>query len=449
MWNVNMQKVEVSEMKPSLYNLFLTLENGDFLVYNCLHDKVAVIDGETRAALADGSIEDEEIQNAMVQTGFLTGDDVDELKIVRSRRREAIARNYAQQVGISYVLTYQCNLACTYCYEQGIRSLGGMMDRNTIDTIIHFLTQRVESKPSLRRIVTRLYGGEPLLNWEGCVHILSETDRIAAEHSLQTHVSLITNSTLFQDFMWEVLSSHGMGKLQITLDGCVEDHNQRRITPQGKGTYTTIMESIGKALDAGIVPEIRVNLDEKNYKRVGLLFDDLKERGYGDVTIQVGIVSGLQMHCPSDRLNCLKPTLLSKVLPYVWEQAESRQFTLFEEPIGKPIYCQFDLLDFFVIDPFLDVYKCWDLIGMKEHRIGRLSGGTFLKEYPYFDVTSRDVTLFNGCRECDILPVCSGSCAARAYDCFGTYHAAGCYQERYLIEQRVRRHIQKKVGEKL
>lgn len=433
-------------MKQSKYNIYLPVESGEIIVYNCLTDKSAKIDDQMRTAITEGAtaIEDQSLKKTLVEMGFIIDDDHDELKIIRSRRREAIARSFAEQIGITFILTYSCNLACTYCYEQGIRSLGGMMSATTIHTIMDFVHSRIEKKPSMQRLVSRLYGGEPLLNWKGCSHILKEIEETVSEHSISKNVALITNATLFTDAIWETLASFGLEKLQITLDGCKEDHNSRRITPDGEGTYDLIMENIGRALDNNIEPEIRVNLDEKNYQRAEILFDDLKERKY-QVPIQVGIVSGLEMHCPTDRVNCLTPTSVAEVLPSIWKKAEDRGFAIVGDSINTPVFCQFDLLDFYVVDPFLDVYKCWDLIGVEEHKIGKISDGVFLAEYPYFDSTSRDVTLFNGCAGCDILPLCRGGCAARAYDCFGTYHAAGCYQERYLMEQKLKRYLTEKL----
>ena len=427
-------------MKQSRYNSYLLLESGEFLLYNSFHDKKAIIDEEMRISLTNGVIEDKDLEITLVDSGFLVGDTVDELKMVRGKRREAIARNFAEKVGVTFVLTYSCNLSCTYCYEQGVRSRGGFMNTTVIDAIMKFARRQIERKHSAKFFFSRLYGGEPLLNWKGCQHILTHIENMVDEYSIENFTSLITNATLFTDPMWEIFSSFGLEKLQITLDGCKEDHNKRRIMPDGSGTYDMIMKAIGRAFDMGIIPEIRVNLDEENYRSIESLFDDLKENGFEKAKIQLGFIKGLQMHCSSNPTSCLKPTILAELLPYIWEQAGNRGLEVLEST-NNAIFCQFDLLDFYVIDPFLDVYKCWDLIGMKEHRIGKIVDSQFFPEYAYFDSISRDVTLFNGCRECDILPVCNGGCAARAYDCFGTYHAAGCFQERYVVEQRLKRHI--------
>lgn len=432
-------------MKPSKYNIYYSLGNKDILLYNCLTDRMAIVDQEAQKSIMDGIIEDEELRIAMANEGFIVEDTVDELKIVRSKRMRAIADNYAAQVGMTFIMTYACNLSCTYCYEKGVRSLGGMMTADAISQIWEFVKRRIEEKKTVKRVVARLYGGEPLLNWDGCHTILKKIDASTKEYGIKKNVSLITNATLFTNTIWETLSSFGLEKLQITLDGCKKDHNQRRVTPQNEGTYDGIIKNIGEALDRGFTPEVRINLDEKNYQQVGILLDDLKEKGLTKIKIQVGVVSGLQMHCPSDRMSCIIPSSAGKIIPFVLHEIETRKFQITEGSLGNPVFCQFDLLDFYVVDPFLDVYKCWDLIGMKEHRIGKLNNSTFYPEYMYYEATSRDITQFNGCSDCDILPMCNGSCAARAYDSFGTYHAAGCYLERKLIEERIRRYIQKKM----
>jgi uncharacterized protein len=97
----------------------------------------------------------------------------------------------------------------------------------------------------------------------------------------------------------------------------------------------------------------------------------------------------------------------------------------------------------YTIDPLGDVYKCWNMVGQRIHRIGVIDkNGRLRVEYPYYDIMSRDPLQIKECRNCKLLPMCGGNCIARAYFREGTYHARGCYGELLYINEVIKTVIQ-------
>ena len=68
-------------------------------------------------------------------------------------------------VTLQIMVTEKCNLYCSYCY---INNREVFMDRETFDDFY-------ESFPFDEKINLDLFGGEPLLNWDLCKHIIEKT----------------------------------------------------------------------------------------------------------------------------------------------------------------------------------------------------------------------------------------------------------------------------------
>ena len=93
----------------------------------------------------------------------------------------------------------------------------------------------------------------------------------------------------------------------------------------------------------------------------------------------------------------------------------------------------------FIVDPFGDVYKCWELVGLQEHVVGRLNeDGTMEQTDVYGDVLERDPTRIKQCASHSYLPSCGGGCVCKAYWQKGTYNTPGCGTENFLLPEKVR-----------
>ena len=91
-------------------------------------------------------------------------------------------------------------------------------------------------------------------------------------------------------------------------------------------------------------------------------------------------------------------------------------YKIFPPHLGSIIHCDGDRENFYLIDPFLDVYKCSASAGSDKLRAGHLSdSGEMIPTSFYYEWESRDPTEIEGCRDCWALPVCAGGCKHGLY----------------------------------
>lgn len=118
----------------------------------------------------------------------------------------------------TFLITYNCNFRCPYCYESPISAGGNcwskqvftkeMVDR-LYDSLLEISPRELHSK----RIT--LYGGEPLLaeNKEIVSYIVSKGVKLGYTFDA------VTNGYDLEVYA-DLLSSDKIAFLQITLDGC-------------------------------------------------------------------------------------------------------------------------------------------------------------------------------------------------------------------------------------
>lgn len=110
---------------------------------------------------------------------------------------------------------HDCNLACTYCYNQRGRAVApfAMMSLDTAKAAIG----RFFREPGVS-YAAALYGGEPLLN-AGLVRPLAEhVERLRQERDIRISLSATTNGTVMNRELLELLGRH-FSSVTVSLDG--------------------------------------------------------------------------------------------------------------------------------------------------------------------------------------------------------------------------------------
>jgi uncharacterized protein len=110
-----------------------------------------------------------------------------------------------------------------------------------------------------------LFGGEPLLNREGCLALL----RRCGER-ISTTGSMISNGTLLSGSLAAQLESAGLRTVQITLDGPRAVHDAVRVTRAGRGTFDAILSNVAAAQErTQLAITLRVNLTARVLPAIG------------------------------------------------------------------------------------------------------------------------------------------------------------------------------------
>jgi len=144
----------------------------------------------------------------------------------------------------SIAITYNCNFACTYCYERKIRSECTVrVNREMID---RFYEISVKEKDKIIESIG-IAGGEPLMyeNAEILEYFLREGKRRGFSFDI------ITNSYELIEFL-DMLKKNNVKIVKVTLDGPKEVHDKRRIHRKDGGTYDKILDGIKEAQANGI-----------------------------------------------------------------------------------------------------------------------------------------------------------------------------------------------------
>lgn len=441
-------------LKPSRYNFFVPYKDH-YLLYNTRTNALAVVDEEMKESLESFDQEvilqtPEEELNIMKERGFLLESGVDELLEVKYRHFKYIINNFNNLVELTLVMTYKCNLACTYCYEKGI-TLTRSMDTPTLDIVTKYIKTQAVGERYKKLINILFYGGEPLLNWKGCKYVLDFLSECHTKYRNPIETRLVTNGVLLTDRILQEFRECNVVLIQMTLDGAKKDHDQRRKTHSGKGTYDIIMDRITRVYEIDKeLPHIRINIDSTNYHNIPLLFDDLSERGLTDISVYFGMVQEFSIGCRSGDASCFDLKDMQDVLPELWRLARSKGFIIKTRPTITPVYCMFDLAHAFVIDPFGDFYNCWDAVGIKDFCIGSLDEkGTLQPNKNFYHALSRDPTTFRECKTCPMLPVCMGGCAFLSYRIHGNFHSAGCGDYKKIIGDRLKWYVEREYAHKL
>ena len=82
----------------------------------------------------------------------------------------------------------------------------------------------------------------------------------------------------------------------------------------------------------------------------------------------------------------------------------------------------------FVIDPFGDIYKCWEEVGIKDKAIGNIHSEYF--NYNYFKWVGYNPLLIDKCSKCRLIALCGGGCVS-----YGSHKDPYCYPvQKFLLE---------------
>lgn len=264
------------QYKPSLYNIIVKLPDkpNQFLlvhgysgaidlvnknVVNLLKSKKLITPGASQSL----NISEDTVQN-LIKRGYLTDmSPVHERDYVH-KMATIMHKIQKRKSGFLFLVAYDCNFRCPYCYENTISSSGRAWSKKvfTKEMVDRAYETMLEINPDddkhSKTII--LYGGEPLLkeNYNIVKYIVKEGvkrgykfDAVTNGFDLQTYSNLLGK----ENIKW----------LQITIDGNQINHNNRRIHYIYGNSFNRIIKNIGFALKKNIKVSLRINIDKNNF----------------------------------------------------------------------------------------------------------------------------------------------------------------------------------------
>jgi uncharacterized protein len=403
-------------LKTSFYN-HLFESNNNYFIYNLLSTGIAQLDENTYSALQTNNLQsiDNNTIDALTTEGFLVEDDVDENLCYKYYYDRARFSASADILNIIFIPSYNCNLRCPYCYE-GENKTSGKIKLNQIDLILSFIQKQIDKSQNstpIKMLTTLLYGGEPMMNKVALKKYCAGIIDIVKKNNLKYHFDMASNLTLLDDEIINLIKDYNI-LVQVSIDGIKEQHDTRRVTATGKGTFDTIVVNLEKLINAGLKKNImiRANIDSDNLEQAEALFNQMKKYSddiyFGLLTKYNGFNDGYEKQCINT--DCSKALLLDTHKIY-------KKFNLpIPQKFGKKGPCAINCENKFIVDYALNVYKCDLLVNNPKCRIGVINeNGDIEYNSNFYKQMNFSPFNYDKCRNCKFLPICGGGCPAKDF----------------------------------
>jgi len=257
-------------------------------------------------------------------------------------------------LNITFQVTEDCNLDCSYCYE--LHKKPGILPLEYARKFIEMLVDEPnivgydEKDPMLIQArngaVLDFIGGDALMVPKLCDDILKYFQFYTG---IQKHkwfnnwrANISTNGTLFgnsqvQDFMYKYQKTLSVG---VSIDGCPELHDKNRVFKNGKGSFDTIMKYWDWykewAKGANIALSTKATLSRES---IPYMYDSIKflheEMNIVDINMNF-IFEDMSM---AERDYALLDEQLEQIVGYILEHRNDLYFSMLSEifGIGHPL----------------------------------------------------------------------------------------------------------------
>jgi uncharacterized protein len=161
-------------------------------------------------------------------------------------------------------LTEDCNLSCPYCYaDRGSRSMSDRVGQRAVDRLL-----QLAAEGGYARLKLKYAGGEPTLRFPLIRALHERAAGGAARAGLVLEEVILTNGVGLTGEMLAYAAEAGM-RLMVSLDGGREAHDRLRAMPDGRSTYAAVVDSVERAIEHGLRPNISITLTALNLDGFG------------------------------------------------------------------------------------------------------------------------------------------------------------------------------------
>lgn len=376
---------------------------GRYLLYSTKKGSLVRLSEAKLAAARSGTLAEND-RAVLQRLEILVDDPIAE----RAAMADIVGRSNRQsrKFSATVVLTLDCNLACSYCFEDHFRGSFSMTDA-TADLLVAYVQREYMAKGHGAEI--RFYGGEPLMALPLLRRIAGRLQEAAAESGTTFSCSMVSNGTLLTRTVVEELTALGLSSIQLTLDGPKAIHDPLRPFVSGAGSFDVILANIREVNDL-VTLKLGGNFTRDNFREFPKMLDALLEAGvephrlgpvqFGPVLPKSGGVAGHE--AAACCISGSEPWLVEATL-FLREETLKRGFALDKPAMGA---CMVEFADSLVVACDGSLYKCPGFMGWPEMSVGTLAHG--IGDYS----ASHNLTLWQNddCLDCPYLPLCFGGC---------------------------------------
>lgn len=383
----------------SRYNILFEKE-GVYLFYNSLSNAFAELSEDTYRFLSsfkvgeNFSTEDKTLMDYLKRMKAVVENDQEEILKVKYKTLTHRFDNHF--ISLTINPTLGCNFACPYCFE-GEHPNVSMTDE-VEEGIIEFIKRKTDAK----RLDVTWFGGEPLLAFRRIVSLTQKMQTLGLTYT----AGMITNGYLLNETIIPQLKALDIKRMQITIDGLCEDHDKRRFLKGGQPTFNRIVKNIDllNFLAPDIHVNIRVNIDSDNMDKFIEVFDYFYQKHYTNISVTPAFVED---HAGDN--GCAFNSKEKFAFFIELFRKHGMNFNSFY-PSNKISECSIRNQNVAVIGPKGEIYKCWNDVGKQERIVGNIWGKVLNQRLLLQYLAGADPFDDAQCRECILLPTCSGGC---------------------------------------
>ena len=367
----------------------------------------------------------EEVFARLTKRGYLTTKTKEEEQAhvahVAGLLHEAHKRMYKN---FGFVVTYNCNFRCPYCFENGISGngqawSGQVFTRKMVDRA-YAAMREIEPRRELHAKNVLLYGGEPLLAKNKDIISYIVEKGVAEGRKFYA----VTNGYDLDCFV-DLLSNEKINQIQVSLDGYRNYHNVRRRHYKTNETFDKIIENIGIALSCNIKVFVRINTDANNFGDIKRLQDLFKSLGYSDKQNFFYQPAFLQKFNNSNQgiVFQSRKEHVQQVYSAFKGETTCQDFGLYKKVrLALQKGTSLDIMSAscssqygsYLFDPYGYIYTCWETVGKKEHSIGQYKDNPINWAPTQARWFNRHVGNAPNCSHCKYALLCGGGCLAKA-----------------------------------
>jgi len=343
---------------------------------------------------------------------FIRDDDIDEGNVLVNEFKKT------WHGGDTFILhlmpTNNCQLDCPYCYEDGICRKSNM-GKDVEECLYPWISEYLRTR-KIKTLRLVWFGGEPLLRAKQIERMTPLMANIAQQSSVALETQVVTNGVLLSKQLLEVLSTHNLQRLQITLDGPQLIHDGRRFFKNSnRGTFTKIFRNIQMALAGGYIEKVdlRMNIDRANRLYIPELIDFIAEQNLqNQMKLSIGIITGTipQEECGGANgyfrtFGFPEEEAISAYLE-IASVVKSAGFEIIDQLAFGP-WCIARHPNAWMVGPKGEIYRCLSMVGREDGVMGYLPDVPSNKPNELETIKRMRECLRS---DCPLVPICGGGC---------------------------------------
>jgi uncharacterized protein len=341
-------------------------------------------------------------------------------------------------------LTSDCNLRCTYCWnDHGKYSNGRFLKAQTekppkdsrcvqmpVETALKAVDVLVKSRGKDRDLVVDFYGGEPLLNLETLMATVNYCRENQPAWKVNFHFLLATNGTLLTPAIAAELLEKGV-QIAVSIDGPKAIHDKNRPFVNHEGSFDAILSNLERMPESVMKRLVGRTTVTPFFTDMIKLYEHLKDLGFERIEIFES-EDACHKISPNQESSFFSTDENYKLLYEAYEKLASRYID--DVISGKLNYSKTFFNRFFKLMQRLyynhevsggcpaakgqiavaidgRIYPCTSFLGINEFELGHVNRGIDTNKYKRFiDKTNKRFELCQS--NCDLFSLCrsTGSC---------------------------------------